>query len=85
MILKNFFFSTCRKNLNLKVKSKVESIFLRIPDAVTHNGCKLFNNLPNEIKNEVHFAVFRNKLRFLLSRNESLIKTGQFTAKNYFF
>jgi hypothetical protein len=52
-------------------------------DDITHTGCKLFNQLPASIKSERNFYAFKNLLKkYLLERNSSLIKSGQFAAKN---
>lgn len=56
-----------------------------LKDDIIHAGCKLYNNLPTEIKNENNFYLFKNDVKkFLLSRNESLAKSGQFSARNFF-
>jgi len=54
-------------------------------DDITHSGCKLYNQLPTEIKAENNFFLFKKDVKqFLLSRNESLVKSGQFSSKNFF-
>ena len=54
-------------------------------DDITHIGTKLYNLLPQDIKDERNFFRFKKMLKnFLISRNESLIKSGQFTAKNFY-
>jgi exonuclease III len=56
-----------------------------LADDITHVGCKLYNDLPIDIKSEKNIFLFKVKLKkFLLSRNESLIKLGQFSNKNFF-
>ena len=62
---------------NAKKKVKVNDI--------THTGCKLFNELPNAIKVTKNFVIYKIELKkFILSRNESLIKHGQFSNKSFF-
>ena len=52
---------------------------------ITHIGCKLFNQLPEDIKTVTNINVFKSKVKlFLLSRIDSLLKTGQFTINNLF-
>lgn len=52
-------------------------------DDITHTGSKLFNQLPASIKTERNFYAFKSQLKkYLLDRNSSLIKPGQFTARN---
>lgn len=52
-------------------------------DDLCHTGCKLYNQLPDDIKAENIFFLFKKDVkRFLLSRNESLVKSGQFNSKN---
>ena len=52
-------------------------------DDITHTGCKLFNQLPDSIKSEQNFHLFKCQLKnYLLARNSSIIKHGQFTARN---
>ena len=53
-----------------------------LEDDITFNGVKLFNQLPNDIKKECNFYEFKILLKkYLLSRNSSLIKPGQFTSQ----
>lgn len=52
-------------------------------DDVTHSGGKLFNQLPDNIKSELNFDLFKILLkRYLLESNSSLIKNGQFSTRN---
>ena len=54
-------------------------------DDISHVGCMLYNELPIEIKTESNFFLFKGMLKsYLLSRNESLIKHGQFANKSFF-
>lgn len=71
--------STRRKDLILSIaKKKVMS------DDITNIGCKLFNELPADIKSENNLLLFKLQLRkFILSRNVSLIKHGQFSNKSF--
>jgi len=56
-----------------------------LKDDLTHSGCKLYNQLPDKVKAEVNFFLFKKDVKqFLLSRNESLAKSGQFSSKNLF-
>jgi hypothetical protein len=68
------------KDLKLAVaKKKV------LKDDLTHTGGKLYNQLPNDIKSENNFFLFKKDVKqFLLSRNESLVKSGQFSSKSFF-
>lgn len=51
---------------------------------IGHDGVKLFNQLPDSVKSELNAYLFKEQLKkHLLSRNESLIKSGQFAAKNF--
>jgi hypothetical protein len=54
-------------------------------DDITNIGCKLYNELPMDIKTENNFFLYKVMLKqFLLSRNESLVKHGQFSNKNFY-
>lgn len=72
--------STRRKDLILcNAKKKVLS------DDISHTGCKLYNELPTDIKSERNFFLYKVKLKkFIIRRNESLIKHGQFSNKSFF-
>lgn len=72
--------STRVRNVSLPIARKKV-----LRNDVSHDGSKLFNQLPAEIKSELNLIVFKKKLKdFILSRNESLIKPSQFTNKNFF-
>ena len=51
---------------------------------ITHIGCRLFNELPNDVKKENNIVLFKNQLKkFIIEKNKSLIKHGQFTSKTF--
>ena len=71
--------STRRSDLILSIaRKKVMS------DDISNIGCKLFNELPTDIKSENNFFLFKVLLKkFIVSRNVSLIKHGQFSNKSF--
>jgi retron-type reverse transcriptase len=51
---------------------------------ITHSGCKLYNQLPNDIKDTSCFKEFKVKVRkFILLRTESLLREEQFAELNF--
>ena len=56
-----------------------------LSDDLTHVGCKLYNELPMEIKSEKNMFLYKQMLKkFVVSRNCSLVKSGQFSNKSFF-
>ncbi|KAL7037904.1 hypothetical protein ACKWTF_009394 [Chironomus riparius] len=70
-----------RKNDLMLVSAKKKVLI----NDLTHAGCKLFYQLPNEIKAKNVLFIFKKDVRqFLLTRNESLVKSGQFCSRSFF-
>ena len=68
------------KDLNLSSARKKVML-----DDITYMGCKLYNELPIEIKSERNMFSYKVMLKkFILSRNGSLVKHGQFSNKSFF-
>lgn len=71
--------SSRQYNLALSMANKKVKV-----NDITHIGCRLFNELPNDIKRESNLFLYKAQLKkFILSRNKSLIKHGQFTSKTF--
>lgn len=71
----------------LKTKRRFDLLIGRakkkiMEDDISHHGVKLFNQLPNDVKIESNIYQYKDMMKkYLLSRNSSLVKTGQFASK----
>ena len=72
--------SRSKRHLNLVSAMAKKKILI---DDVTHSGVLLFNQLPQNVKSDLKSPIFKQHVKkYLLERNESLIKPGQFTSRN---